>query len=172
MPTQKVLVVTDATQEVDEKEITLGQVVQSIVGTINPVSGTTQIPFDDTAPLITEGFQILSLNITPKFANSRIVITCNLNVHTSSILVNRNITAVVWVGNAIIYTHTANTRTNQAPETLPICTWFNSTDTTTKTLQIRVGADDSGTTYVGASGDVNLNGNRFTDYVVLEVLNV
>ncbi len=172
MPTQKVLVVTDATQEVDEKEITLGQVVQAIVGTINPVSGTTQIPFDNTTPLITEGFQILSLNITPKFANSRIIITCNLNVHTSSTLVNRNISAVVWVGNGIVYTHTVNTGTNQAPEALPISTWFDSTDTTTKTLQIRVGANGSGTTYVGASDNVNLNGNRFTDYVVLEVLNV
>jgi len=173
MPTQK-LVVVDPTSPsgIAEKNITLGQVVQIITGTVDPVSGTTQIPFDNTAPLITDGFQILSLNITPKFANSKILVICNLNVHTSSVLASRNITAVVWVGSSIVYTYTSNTSVNQAPEALPISTWFNSVDTTTKNIQIRVGADGTGTTYVGASGNANLGGNRFSDYIVLEVLNV
>lgn len=147
-----------------------GELLQCIIGTVNTVSGTTQIPFDNTTPLITEGFQVLNVSITPKSANSKILIICNLNVHTSSTLVNRNITGVVWAGNSIAYTHTVNTGKNQAPEALPLCTWFDSTDTTTKTLQIRVGADGSGTTYVGGSGNVTLNGNRFTDYIILEVL--
>lgn len=151
--------------------IPMGTVLQCITGTINATSGTTQLPFDNTAPLITDGFQILNLSITPKSANSKILVLCSLNVHTSSIL-TRKITSVVWAGNSIIYTQSMNTPANQAPEVLPLNTWFDSTDTTTKTLQIRVGADGTGTTYVGASGNVNLGENRFTDYIVLEVLNV
>lgn len=141
-------------------------------GTVNTVSGTTQIPFDNTSPLITEGFQVLSVNITPKSASSKILVICNLNVHTSSVLFNRNITAVVWAGSSIVYTHTANTSVNQDPEALPISTWFDSTDTTTKNIQIRVGADGTGTTYVGGSGNASLNGDRLTAYTILEVLNV
>ena len=174
MPTQK-LVVVDPTSPsgIAEKNITLGQVVQMLTGAVNPVSGTTQIPFDNTAPLITEGFEILRLNITPTFANSKILIICNLNVHTSNVLLaSRNITAVVWVGSSIAYTHTSNTSASQAPEALPISTWFNSVDTTTKDIQIRVGADGTGTTYVGASDNANLGGNRFSNYIILEVLDV
>lgn len=151
--------------------IPIGAVLQCIAGTVNATSGTTRIPFDNSAPLITEGFQLLSLNITPKSASSKILIFCNLNVHTSAIA-TRNITGVIWAGNSIIYSQSINTPANQAPEILSLFTWFDSTDTTTKNLQIRVGADGSGTVYIGASNNVNLGGNRFTDYTILEVLNV
>jgi hypothetical protein len=169
MPNQKVLVVgTDL--PIDEKEIMLGQVVQIVSNTVASVSGTTQVPFDNTTPLITEGFQILSLDITPKASDSRIYIFFNLNIDHSAN--NRTVTATVWAGTSLIYTHSVNLATAGRPISLPIHTWFDSTDTTLKNIQVRVGANGNGTTYVGASPTANLGGNRFSDYSVMEVLNV
>jgi hypothetical protein len=171
MPTQKVVVIDPTSPSgVVEQAVVLGQVIQAISGTVNSISGTTQTPFDNTAPLITEGFQLLSLNITPKSAQSRLFITCNLNVDHS--VNNRTITACVYLGSSLVYTYSVNVATAGRPISLPIHTWVDTTDLTTKNLQIRVGANGNGTTYIGASPTVNLGGNRFSDYTVLEVLNV
>jgi len=48
------------------------QVVHSDTGAL--ATGTTVIPYDDTIPQITEGDQYMSLAITPKFANSTLLI--------------------------------------------------------------------------------------------------
>lgn len=168
MPTQKVVTVNG--QDLLELSLTLGQVIQAVSGTVNAVSGTTQIPFDNTTPLITEGFQLLTLSVTPKATDSKQYITLNLNVdHSNS---NRTITATVWVDTSLIYTHSVNIATSGRPLSLPIHAWFDSLDLTAKTVQVRVGANGNGTTYVGASAGVNLGGNRNTDYSLMEVLNV
>lgn len=167
MPTQKVVTVNG--QDLLELNLTLGQVIQAVSGTVNAVSGTTQIPFDNTTPLITEGFQLLSLSVTPKAVASKQYLTLNLNVDHSNN--NRTITATVWVDTSLIYTHSVNIATSGRPLSLPIHTWFDSTDLTPKTVQVRIGANGNGTTYVGASG-VTLGGNRFSDYSLIEVLNV
>lgn len=168
MPTQKVVTVNG--QDLLELDLTLGQVIQVVSGTVNAVSGTTQIPFDNTTPLITEGFQLLSLSVTPKSADSRQYLTINLNVDHSAN--NRTVTATVWVGTSLIYTYSANVGAAGRPFSLPIHTWFDSTDLTPKTVQIRIGANGNGTTYVGDTPVANLGGNRDTDYSLMEVLNV
>lgn len=173
MPTQKVVTVNG--QDLLELDLTLGQVIQVVSGTVNAVSGTTQIPFDNTAPLITEGFQLLSLSVTPKAVASKQYLTLNLNVDHSNN--NRIITATVWVNTSLIYTHSVNIADtliapSGRPLSLPIHAWFDSVDLTPKTVQVRVGANGNGTTYVGASADVNLGGNRNTHYSLMEVLNV
>lgn len=168
MPTQKVVTVNG--QDLLELNLTLGQVIQIVSGTVNAVSGTTQLPFDNTTPLITEGFQLLSLTVTPKAVASKQYLTFNLNVDHSNN--NRTITATVWVNTSLIYTHSVNIATSGRPLSLPIHTWFDSTDLTLKTVQIRIGANGNGTTYVGAAPVANLGGNRFSDYSLMEVLNV
>jgi len=168
MPTQKVVTVNG--QDLLELNLTLGQVIQVVSGTVNAVSGTTQVPFDNTTPLITEGFQLLSLSVTPKAVASKQYLTLNLNVDHSNN--NRTITATVWVNTSLIYTHSVNIATSGRPLSLPIHAWFDSVDLTPKTVQVRVGASNNGTTYVGDSAGVNLGGNRNTDYSLMEVLNV
>lgn len=168
MPTQKVVTVNG--KELLELNLTLGQVVQVVSGTVNAVSGTTQIPFDNTAPLITEGFQLLSLTVTPQATDSKQYLTFNLNVDHS--ISNRTITATVWLDATLIYTHSVSIATAGRPLSLPIHTWFDSVDLTSKNLQIRVGASNNGTTYVGAAPVANLGGNRSSDYSLFEVLNV
>lgn len=169
MPNQKVVTVNG--QDLLELNLTLGQVIQAVSGTVNAVSGTTQLPFDNTTPLITEGFQILSLSVTPKSVNSKQYLTINLNVDHSANN-NRTVTATVWVGTSLIYTYSVNIATSGRPLSLPIHTWFDSVDLTPKTVQIRIGANGNGTTYVGAAPVANLGGNRFSDYSLMEVLNV
>ena len=168
MPTQKVVTVNG--QDLLELDLTLGQVIQVVSGTVNAVSGTTQIPFDNTTPLIAEGFQLLSLSVTPKAVASKQYLTLNLNVDHSNN--NRTITATVWVNTSLIYTHSVNIATSGRPLSLPIHAWFDSVDLTLKTVQVRVGASNNGTTYVGSAPAASLGGNRNTDYSLMEVLNV
>lgn len=149
--------------------VAVGAITQVISNTIASVSGTAQIPFDNTPPLITEGFPLLNITITPKVANSRQYLSCNLNVDHSAN--NRTITATVWVDTALIYTFSVNVATAGRPLSLPVDTWFDSVDVSPKNIQIRVGANGNGTTYIGAAPVANLGGNRVMDYSFFEVLN-
>jgi hypothetical protein len=54
-----------------------GKTIQVVTGTIGTSSANGQIPYDNTTPLSTEGFQLWSLAFTPLLAISTIVITIN-----------------------------------------------------------------------------------------------
>jgi len=58
----------------------LGKVVQ-IVSTLDSAvaTGTTNIPYDDTIPQITEGDEYMTVAITPKFATSTLIIDVTFN---------------------------------------------------------------------------------------------
>lgn len=56
-----------------------GAVLQQVSSIVTSrVSCTTPIPYDDTIPQISEGDQVLTVTITPKYANSVIVIQSNI----------------------------------------------------------------------------------------------
>lgn len=59
-------------------------VVQRKSVEIATTSGTTTIPFDNTVPQNTEGFEVGTLSITPKNASNILVITCNTNLSHSA----------------------------------------------------------------------------------------
>ena len=61
----------------------VAQVVRA--STADLVTGTTQIPADDTIPQITEGDEFLTCNITPKNAANtlKVDVVCNLNINTT-----------------------------------------------------------------------------------------
>jgi hypothetical protein len=55
-----------------------GAVIQTVTATPYVANANLAvIPFDDTIPQITEGTQILTLNIAPRFTNSKIQLTFN-----------------------------------------------------------------------------------------------
>lgn len=54
-----------------------GALLQTVIGTIGSGSSNSQIPYDNTTPLSTEGVQLWSQSFTPLVANSIIVITTN-----------------------------------------------------------------------------------------------
>lgn len=59
------------------------KVLQSFSSKIPAQSGTTSIPFDDTAPLITEGSEIISITMTPTSVNTSIEMGWNFSLSHS-----------------------------------------------------------------------------------------
>lgn len=71
--------------------VSTGMILQEVSATTSAVStGTTNIPLDDTIPQITEGDQYLTVTITPKLANSKIVVRAllfaSISVNTSNVI--------------------------------------------------------------------------------------
>lgn len=64
-----------------------GSIIQTVAATPYAANAnlTTPIPNDDTPPQITEGDQILTLNITPRFADSTILLTFRGQVSRTAI---------------------------------------------------------------------------------------
>jgi hypothetical protein len=127
------------------------QVVNSSTSAL--ISGTTQMPVDDTIPQITEGFEVITCAITPKSATSILIIIANIIVGDplgqAGIALFQDATAgalaAVTTGTNII-----------APITL-VYKMISGTVSAT-TFRIRIGAHDSGTIYVnniaGATGRI------------------
>lgn len=54
--------------------IPAGSIIQTVVGDINAGSSNSQIPYDNTVPTSTEGFQLWSQSFTPILSNSLILV--------------------------------------------------------------------------------------------------
>jgi hypothetical protein len=68
--------------------IPIGAVVQTIIGTASGYGNiATVIPADDTLPQITEGTVVVNSSITPRYANSRIIIRVSGQISGSAALV-------------------------------------------------------------------------------------
>jgi len=116
-------------------------------------SGTTTIPFDNTVPQNTEGFEIGTLSITPKNASNILVITCNTNLsytagsgYLSACLFQDSNANCIAAGYD--YSTTANGGANPGFQYVVAAGTTSST-----TFKVRVGASGVGTVTVnGQSG--------------------
>ena len=122
-------------------------IVRQFVSSINTTPFTAQgtaIPLDNTIPQITEGYQVLSATITPKFANSRIIIEATVNYDEPSNVWNGGAIALfkdsgpdaIAVAGASVYWQEVSPRV----ATLRFVTTASST-TTTRTYTIRIGCN-------------------------------
>jgi len=57
-----------------------GMVIQRLHGSVAEKSGTSEIPYDDTTPLVTEGTEVWSRAITPVNTANDIELTCSLTL--------------------------------------------------------------------------------------------
>lgn len=147
-----------------------GQVLQAKVGLIPVITGTATTPFDNTSPLISEGFQIATDTITPFLPDSTIYIIYSLMLDSSRN--DRTITAAAYADTNLISCSAANVGTAGRP----ISTTFTHCGTLPGStnpinLSIRVGANGSGTTYVNRGVTATLNNTAFSTYLILEIKN-
>jgi len=61
-----------------------GVVQRVVTASSSVVSGTAQIPLDDTIPQVTEGTQFLAVTITPRNASSTLVVEANVFLSSSN----------------------------------------------------------------------------------------
>lgn len=143
------------------------QVVYATLGT-QTFSGSN-IPFDNTIPQITEGFQILTASITPQSATSTLYIWATVNVSCSSIAsailaIFRDATVNAF-GVSATAVLTANTAENET-----VMVTIPSGSTAASTIRLRGGAN-SGNLYINgnAASGQTFGGASATSLLVMEV---
>jgi hypothetical protein len=129
-------------------------------------TGTALIPSDDTVPLISEGTEVASLDITPANTANKILIQCNANIGHS--LTDENIAVAVFRDSVCIFAGTR--RIDSAVTMSPAGIHVVDTPATVSaiTYSIRMGTLGaiSGSWEWGGSGTARLgsaaNGDDFT----------
>jgi hypothetical protein len=146
-------------------------------------TGTTPIPADDTIPQITEGNLILTCNITPRFANSKLLVMARLNAMENSNLSSTNTTCALFLNN-ISDSFVAEIQSNemQSPPMgdtniqggiFTLVRQIDAVGTNTHTITMRagLGGAGSGTTFRwnGGQGNRYLGGSQYTSILIQEI---
>ena len=143
------------------------QVVYATLGT-QTFSAST-IPFDNTIPQITEGFQILTVSITPQSITSNLYVLAIANIScsqvaTGALAIFRDSTANAY-GVASTAVLTANTSEN-----LSVIAMIPSDSTSASTIRLRGGANNGNLYVNGSAASGQGFGGRFaTSLMVMEV---
>lgn len=139
----------------DVRAITVGNAFPSgsVVQTVYYEEGScanvpTQIPYDDTIPQVTEGNEIATAAITPKFSDSKVLVEFTGVVDTNP---NDFVTVALFRNGATNAIAAAGIKTNGEPTQVVLRFRDAPATTSATTYSIRAGAD-------GASTDVAFNG--------------
>ena len=139
-------------------------IVQELHGTIAAANGTTTIPFDSTAPLITEGTEIGTADITLTDAAHDIHISFNMSIEGS--LKNRFLILSVFRDSTCIGAYPLAVTINNHPLTFAAMLIDTPGDTNLHTYSGRVGVT-GGTWSVNQPNGGSLGGNTVTGSLFL-----
>jgi hypothetical protein len=141
-------------------------------GNLGAISGTSQIGYDTSTPLVTEGSQLWSQQVTAKTPTSRFVIDMGSMIDVSAN--NRNITWSLWRDNTLIGFVSGNVATSNRAQFLaihivdPVSGW--PAGTTTVTYSLRCGIDaGGGTWYLGRGSTATMGGANRISWTIAEV---
>lgn len=146
----------------------LGRLMQFATGDITQTTGTTILPYDNTLPSSTEGFQIFTAEITPFYANSTIVVMFNIFFECSSII-NTVVTTTLLNGSTVISASASRQAIANQPDTLNITKHFTSGTTSPLTISARIGSDLASTVYVNRGNTETFGGSITTSYIIMEI---
>lgn len=145
----------------------LGRLLQFATGNITQTTGTTILPYDNTLPTSTEGFQIFTAGITPFYANSTIVVMFNIFYECSSN--NTVVTTTLLNGSTVISASASRQSSANQPDTLNITKHFTSGTTSPLTISARIGPASASTVYVNRGNTETLGGSITTSYIIMEI---
>lgn len=146
------------------------QVVETDLATAGTVTAT--IPTDDSLPQLTEGTEIMTASITPKFASSTLFI--DVTVHLSSSAAAGTIMVAALFRDAVANALAASPVSNPGAlysmtQTFRVKVAADSTTATT--FRVRVGPNGAATvTYNGAAGGRYLGGALISSIRITEVM--
>ena len=140
--------------------------MQFVTGNITQTTGTTILPYDNTLPTATEGFQIFTAGITPFYANSTIVVMFNIFYECSS---NIAVTTTLLNGSTVISASASRQTTANQPDTVNITKHFTSGTTSPLTISARIGPAAASTVYVNRGNTETLGGTITTSYIIMEI---
>jgi hypothetical protein len=139
------------------------QVVRQQFSELITSAGT--IPDDNSIPQSSEGFECMSLSITPKSVNSRILVTVHTLAYASG---GDTITSAIFVDSEADSIGAIGCRTTAANilQTMGLNAEYTNTSVTTKTFKVRVGCV-SGTTYFNALDGARVYGGKAASSITL-----
>lgn len=145
-------------------------IAQVLSGTIAGANGTTTIPYDNTAPDITEGTQIWSQSITPRATTSKVSIQFGVGVDCSAN--NGDLIIALFRGTTCIATRVwaSGSGAGDRPDLMSMDFVDSPATTSATTYSARIGTT-IGTWYVNSNAaGVTLGGTLPSTYKLMEVL--
>ena len=125
-------------------------------GNVGVTSGNTQIPFGNTAPLITGGTQLWSQTLNPPSTTSKFFITFSGMIDSSNS--NTNITISLFRNNTLIGFITSNIATANKPEVASLSVLDSPNTTAAITYSCRIGIGSAATWYIGRASTSTMGG--------------
>ena len=145
----------------------LGRVAQIITGTIPQTTGTTVLPYDNTVPQPTEGFQIWTATITPYYTTSTIIVIYSVFAESSSSIAI--VTSTLFKGTTLLAALSAYTGVSNTPMSVAVQKSFVSGTTSPITLTGRIGSSVNATTYVNRGNTETFGGGLNSSYIIMEL---
>jgi len=162
--TPSALVLTNATG-LTNGGLGTGMVAQVASTNFSAVTtGTAILPFDDTIPQITEGFEIMTQSITPKSTTNVLTIEATISCGSS---VPASMTAALFQDSTANALAAASTymATATGPINIKISHTMTAGTTSATTFRIRLGTDAAGTTTFNGVGGVRRFGGITTSNI-------
>lgn len=151
--------------------IPAGAVLQVVFGPIAATTTTAQVPYDNSAPTITEGVQIWASSFTPISATSRLLIQYSMTVAQSTVA--RIITTSVFDGSTNVGASSVNiaigATTQNLPHSLSVQIIYEPGSTATINFTARIGANGTGTTSVNRTTGGTLAGALVSHFTITEI---
>lgn len=138
-------------------------------GNVGQLSGTTRIPFDNGAPLVSEGTQLMAETITPVQIGNIVSIDFSCQTDGSS---NTSVTTLaLFRGSTLLAVASTGVtgKNSNVPNSLRVR--FNDIATTleSRTYSVRIG-NTAGTWYVNRGATATMGGNARTGWSIDEVM--
>lgn len=153
--------------------VAYGTVLQVVNTSVTAYSSSsTTMPYDDTIPQNTEGFEILSVSITPKSATNKLKITVSANLSTST-------TGGVGIGMALFQDSNASAIASSistlytigAVLTIPLVYYMTAGTTASTTFKVRAGCN-TGSTYLNGTNASRFHGGIAVSSITIEEIQV
>lgn len=145
----------------------IGRVAQIITGTIPQTTGTTILPYDNTVPQSTEGFQIWTASITPYYTTSTIIVF--YSVFAESSVATAIVSSTLFKGTTLLAALSAYTGVANTPMSVAVHKSFISGTVSPITISGRIGSSAAGTTYVNRGNTETFGGGLTSSYIIMEL---
>lgn len=145
----------------------IGRVAQIITGTIPQTTGTTILPYDNTVPQPTEGFQIWTASITPYYTTSTIIVF--YSVFAESSVATAIVSSTLFNGTTLLAALSAYTGVANTPMSVAVHKSFISGTVSPITISGRIGSSAAGTTYVNRGNTETFGGGLSSSYIIMEL---
>lgn len=137
----------------------------SLIGFANAVvtsqiTGSTILPFDDTIPQNTEGFEVITCSYTPKASGNKLLISAKTHMHTDNVGANYIISGALFKdsdASALAAISMLTLSDSGVGGLLSLDHVFTTTGTSSITFKLRVGAQAAINVYVNG---LDLGGGR------------